>query len=167
MNASTINVTKIIIDIGKNFSRYPAGRYETDGPFNGELFRTKFLVPALVNQQNTTIDLDNTAGYGSSFLEEAFGGLVRIGYSSAQIKTVISLHSEDPSLIDEIENQAIQYHTKEASNDLAFQLKRNLNQKLRDRLKILKTRNLDVKTCKAHLIKFRQAIIALNTLNRQ
>jgi STAS-like domain of unknown function (DUF4325) len=103
MNASTKNVTKTIIDIGKDFSRYPAGRYETDGPFNGELFRTKFLVPTLVNQQQITIDLDNTAGYGSSFLEEAFGGLVRIGYSSARIKAAITLHSEDLSLLDEIE----------------------------------------------------------------
>lgn len=60
--------------------------------------------------------------------------------------------------LDEIENQAIQYHTVEASNDLSFQLKRNLNQKLRDKLKILKTRNLDVKTCNSHLTKFRQAV---------
>lgn len=103
MNASTINVTKTIIDIGKDFSHYPTGRYETDSPFSGELFRTKLLVPALINKQQITIELDNTAGYGSSFLQEAFGGLVRIGYSSAQIKTAITLHSEDPSLLDEIE----------------------------------------------------------------
>jgi len=44
MNATTENIATTIIDIGKDFSRYPAGRYETDGPFNGELFRAKFLV---------------------------------------------------------------------------------------------------------------------------
>jgi len=103
MNATTENITTTIIDIGKDFSRYPAGRYETDGPFNGELFRAKFLVPVLNNNKRITIELDGTAGYGSSFLEEAFGGLVRLGYSSRQIKTAITLHSEDPSLLEEIE----------------------------------------------------------------
>jgi hypothetical protein len=103
MNATTENITTTIIDIGKDFSRYPAGRYETDGPFNGELFRAKFLVPVLKNNKQITIELDGTAGYGSSFLEEAFGGLVRLGYSSTQIKTAITLHSEDPSLLEEIE----------------------------------------------------------------
>jgi hypothetical protein len=98
-----MNATIKIIDIGKDFSRYPAGRYETDGPFSGELFRSRFLVPALDNKKQITIELDGTAGYGSSFLEEAFGGLVRLGYSSKQIKAVILLHSEDPSLIEEIE----------------------------------------------------------------
>jgi len=92
-----------IIDIGKDFSRYPAGRYETDGPFSGELFRAKFLVPALSSNEHVTIALDDTAGYGSSFLEEAFGGLVRLGYSAQQINSVISFQSEDPSLLEEIE----------------------------------------------------------------
>ena len=103
MIATTINVTTTIIDIGKDFSRYPAGRYETDGPFSGELFRAKFLVPVLKNNKQITIELDGTAGYGSSFLEEAFGGLVRLGYSSKQINAAITLNSEDPSLIEEIE----------------------------------------------------------------
>jgi hypothetical protein len=103
MNTITENIATTIIDIGKDFSRYPAGRYETDGPFNGELFRAKFLVPVLNNNKRITIELDGTAGYGSSFLEEAFGGLVRLGYSSRQIKTAITLHSEDPSLLEEIE----------------------------------------------------------------
>lgn len=98
-----MNETSKIIDIGKDFSRYPAGRYQTDGPFNGELFRSRFLIPALNNNEQITVALDDTAGYGSSFLEEAFGGLVRLGYSAKQIKSVISFHSEDPSLIEEIE----------------------------------------------------------------
>ncbi len=98
-----MNVTTKIIDIGKDFSRYPAGRYKTDGPFSGELFRENFLIPVLDDNGHITIELDSTAGYGSSFLEEAFGGLIRLGYSSNQIKTAITLNSEDPSLIEEIE----------------------------------------------------------------
>ncbi|MCX7091895.1 MAG: STAS-like domain-containing protein [Methylobacter sp.] len=98
-----MNTTTTIIDIGQDFSRYPAGRYKTDGPFSGEIFRAQFLVPVLDNNEHAIIELDGTAGYGSSFLEEAFGGLVRLGYSSAQIKTAVTLHSEDPSLLEEIE----------------------------------------------------------------
>lgn len=98
-----MNETSKIIDIGKDFSRYPAGRYKTDGPFNGELFRSTFLIPALNNNEQITVALDDTAGYGSSFLEEAFGGLVRLGYSAKLIKSVISFQSDDPSLIEEIE----------------------------------------------------------------
>jgi hypothetical protein len=64
--------------------------------------------------------------------------------------------------LDEVEIQAIQYHTNQASSDLAFQLKRSLNQKLRDRLEILKIRNLDVKKCYPLLIKFRQAVTLEN-----
>ena len=92
-----------IIDIGKDFSRFPAGRYESDGPYNGETFRTKYLLPILKNKEKVIIELDGTAGYGSSFLEEAFGGLIRLGFTSAQIKDAINLHSDDPSLIEEIE----------------------------------------------------------------
>ena len=91
------------INIGKDFSRYPAGRYETDGPFSGELFRSKFLVPALNKDEHIVIELDDTAGYGSSFLEEAFGGLIRLGYTEKQINLNLSFKSDDPSLLEEIE----------------------------------------------------------------
>lgn len=98
-----MNEMRKIINIGKDFSRYPAGRYISDGPFSGEAFRSGFLIPALNNNEKTAILLDDTAGYGSSFLEEAFGGLVRLGYSEQKINSIISLQSEDPSLLEEIE----------------------------------------------------------------
>lgn len=100
------------IDVGKNFSRYPAGRFKTDGPYNGELFRDEFLMPELSKQQHILLELDDTAGYGSSFLEEAFGGLVRKGLSSTKIKELIKFHSEDESLIEEI-NEYINDAAKE------------------------------------------------------
>jgi hypothetical protein len=70
------------IDIAKDFSDVPSGRFPQDGDFNGERFREEFLVPRLVKSEIVEVVLDNTEGYGSSFLEEAFGGLVRVhGYS--------------------------------------------------------------------------------------
>jgi hypothetical protein len=91
------------IDIASQFSKVPAGRYYSDGPFSGQAFREKLLLPALSKEERVVILLDGGKGYGSSFLEEAFGGLVReenIGEN--QIKQKLQLQSADPSLIDEI-----------------------------------------------------------------
>ena len=65
------------IDISKNFSDVPAGRYKKDGPNSGERFRNDFLMPALQAGEKVEVILDGAEGYGSSFLEEAFGGLIR------------------------------------------------------------------------------------------
>jgi hypothetical protein len=66
-----------VISIANDFSKFPAGRYESDGPASGQSFREKHLKPALDANDMVTVDMDGVLGYGSSFLEEAFGGLVR------------------------------------------------------------------------------------------
>ena len=92
-----------VINVERDFSRYPAGRYESDGPHNGQTFREKFLVPALsARTEKVLIELDGARGYGSSFLEEAFGGLVRDGFTAEELFNLIDLKSEDNSLIEEI-----------------------------------------------------------------
>ena len=68
---------KNVVSIAENFSKHPAGRTNADGPYNGQKFRRKFLVDPLKNGRQVTVVLDGASGYGSSFLEEAFGGLVR------------------------------------------------------------------------------------------
>ncbi|WP_313226743.1 STAS-like domain-containing protein [Stutzerimonas chloritidismutans] len=90
------------INVPEQFSRHPAGRYLSDGPYNGELFRKNFLEPVVKKGTRVTVYLDGGRGYGSSFLEEAFGGLVRLGYSPEQVLALISLVSKDTSLIREI-----------------------------------------------------------------
>ena len=94
----------ITIKVAEEFSRYPAGRLAKDGPFSGELFRTKLLAPALKEGENEKIiiDLDGTRGYGSSFLEEAFGGLVRQGFKKEDIKTKLEIRAKNTSLKTEI-----------------------------------------------------------------
>lgn len=70
-----------MINVAEDFSRYPGGRYRDDGEHSGEEFRDDFLVPALelarANNGKVVVVLDGVTGYPSSFLEEAFGGLVR------------------------------------------------------------------------------------------
>jgi len=95
-------MTQPVINVARDFSKYPAGRYREDGPANGQLFREKFLLPALKVSKPLTIELDGTRGYGSSFLEEAFGGAVREGFPPATVKSAFQLVSEDQSLVDEI-----------------------------------------------------------------
>ena len=67
----------VTIDVARDFGRFPAGRFRTDGRYSGERFREEFLVPALRKQGTVTVEMDGAAGYGPSFIEEAFGGLVR------------------------------------------------------------------------------------------
>ena len=92
------------ITIAKQYSREPAGRFLADGPHSGERFREDYLVPALKQYDTVTIDLDGTEGYGSSFLEEAFGGLVRLrGFKAADLhKRLVLISNEDESIPIEI-----------------------------------------------------------------
>ncbi len=69
-----------MIKISKEYSDTPLGRYPEDGDYNGERFREEFLRPALKDHEKVAVDIDDVEGYGSSFLEESFGGLVRKGY---------------------------------------------------------------------------------------
>ena len=97
-----LTMAKQVIDIGPDFSPFPAGRYKEDGPYTGEHFREKFLECFNVNE-NVTIHLDSTAGYGSSFLEEAFGGLVRKEkFTKEKLKEKFKFVTEDTSLENEI-----------------------------------------------------------------
>lgn len=91
------------INVGVAFARYPAGRYRTDGPHSGQRFREEFLVPVL-NEQAGIIEIDLTLARGlkSSFLEEAFGGLVRAGFDATQLVKRFTFVSQDATIGEEI-----------------------------------------------------------------
>ena len=65
------------IDIAQDFSRFPRGLTPKDGPDNATTFRQQHLVPVLENNDRAIVVLDGVGGYFASFLDEAFGGLVR------------------------------------------------------------------------------------------
>lgn len=91
----------MIINIARDFSRFPAGRYVTDGPFSGQAFRDEYLLPALKNAQKVIVELDGARGYGSSFLEEAFGGAVRShAIDSDRFNSLEIVSKSDPALAD-------------------------------------------------------------------
>jgi hypothetical protein len=99
-----MTTTTQVINVAQDFYDAPVGRYPADGKYNGERFRNEILVPHLNNDGDILIDLDGTDGYGSSFLDEAFGGLVRLcGYTSQELHKRLTFKSEeDESFIGEI-----------------------------------------------------------------
>jgi hypothetical protein len=82
-------MTNTTISIATDFSRHPIGRYRRLGPNSGERCRDDLIAPALRSDPEVvlTINLDGVAtAYSSSFLEETFGGLVRVqGFSKAEL----------------------------------------------------------------------------------
>lgn len=91
-----------VVNIANDFSPYPGGRYPEDGKFSGQEFRDNFLIPRLEANEPFIVQLDGTRGYGSSFLEEAFGGLVRCGYAAEKVLHLIKFESVRNSLKQEI-----------------------------------------------------------------
>lgn len=88
----------LVINIATDYSRFPGGRYPEDGSGNGTDFREHFLVPVLEGKQHATIVLDGAVGYPSSFLDEAFAGLVRVkGFSADQVLKAFDFKAEQPA----------------------------------------------------------------------
>jgi hypothetical protein len=82
-----------MIRLANDFSRSPSGRYLSDGPNSGERFREEFLYPAIMNDKVEVV-LDGVLTLGSSFLDEAFGGLVREkGVTAADLRNKLEIKS--------------------------------------------------------------------------
>lgn len=80
-----------IINVVKDFHEKPYGRYKNDAPgcelTSGETFRETILAPALREYDSVVVDLTGYNRYGRSFLDEAFGGLIREeGFSSSELE---------------------------------------------------------------------------------
>lgn len=87
----------------KDFSKFPGPRYSHLGAFSGEEFRDTVLIPQLEKDEVVSINFDGVFGYGSSFLEEAFGGLVRKGLDIKKIESLKNnLLSTDPTIKKEV-----------------------------------------------------------------
>ena len=107
------------IKIATDFSRIPCARFLSEGDYPGEEFREKILCPmlkdAIKNNEKLEIDLDGTAGLGTSFLEESFGGLIRIDRINYQdiINTIILISVDDPDYKIEIYDYLKEAYEKE------------------------------------------------------
>lgn len=97
-----------VLKVSTDFCDIPGPRYIREGSYSGEDFRERLLFPLLqeciTSGDTLRIDLDGTQGYGTSFLEEAFGGLIRENHLSlSDVSEHIDFVSEEePYLIDDI-----------------------------------------------------------------
>lgn len=91
------------IRLASDFNPFPFGRYPSHGDWNGQRFRDEWLIPALKSGDVLEVDLDGARGLSPSFLEEAFGGLVRSGFAAKDLLARLHIKSDrDPSFIDTI-----------------------------------------------------------------
>lgn len=99
-------MTEKTITVAKDFSSFPFGRHKDISETSGEVFRDKYLIPALTSYDKVTVILDDARGLGSSFLEEAFGGIIRhSNLKYADLKNKLSIvYNTDPTIIKEIDN---------------------------------------------------------------
>jgi len=97
---------KAKISIATEYTRTPGPRNSDEGKYSGEDFLSRILEPAwryaALKKTKLHVDLDETEGYATSFLEAAFGGLAR-KYGIDAVLNGIDFNSlEEPYLIDEI-----------------------------------------------------------------
>ncbi len=100
------------ISVLSDFSEYPGLRHCTFSEKSGEEFYHSVLNRAFKEayERNTklSVDLDNTAGYASSFLDEAFGNLV-FDFTLDNVKRMVEIISnQEPHWKDMIEEQTYQ-----------------------------------------------------------
>jgi|LakMenE01Jun11ns_1017448.scaffolds.fasta_scaffold9553400_2 hypothetical protein len=85
--------------VATDFSKYTGSRYRKHGKHSGEEL-CDMLVPLLreveQGRSRLLVDLDGTSGYARSFIEEAFGGLVRrYGFNRLFLLRFLTLKSEE------------------------------------------------------------------------
>ena len=97
----------MVLDVVQSYTDKPGARYKYQGRFSGEEFRDEILYPkfmeAIENGEELIGNLDGGYGYGSSFLEEAFGGLAR-DTKDKRVLSIKIISDEEPKLIHDITN---------------------------------------------------------------
>ena len=95
-------MSNFTISVVRDFASCPFGRYRKDGDRSAEVFRDEQLIPAIRQHDCVVVDLSGYNYYGSSFLEETFGGLVRAGYSPDELAVKLKVvHDQLPSIVKE------------------------------------------------------------------
>lgn len=114
------------INIGKEFSSTPSGRFYTDmTDSSGEQFREELLWPKLqqleINQKIKIILDDDVEGYGSSFLVEGFAGIVKYGYMNKEaLLDKLELFQVDPDFLL-FKKKIIQYINEAVFNSKQYE----------------------------------------------
>ncbi len=111
----------IKIKISTEFSEMPSGRTREEGEYSGEEFRDDLLIKryeeAEKNNDILVIDFDDGYGFGTSFLEEAFGGLVRKYHKHGALERMKFIAEEDETIPDNIAKYIKEAEAKDTENN--------------------------------------------------
>lgn len=101
---------KYMMKFTEVFTDMPIGRYRKDGDHSGEVFREDFLIPALEKNPKVILDLDGAYGFGSSFLDEAFAGIIRNKtYTLDELQEKLEIVcTDDPETIKQIQKYLLE-----------------------------------------------------------
>ncbi|GEK12664.1 STAS-like domain-containing protein [Aliivibrio fischeri] len=91
-----------IINVVKDFNSKPYGRYEEDGLGAGVYFR-QILAKELRDNTTVKVVLTGYNRYGRSFIDEAFGGLIREdGFTKSELDKKLSYEHSDVKSIESL-----------------------------------------------------------------
>jgi hypothetical protein len=96
----------INLNIAAEFAVTPGPRKRTEGDHSGQEFLEDFLRPRFLSARGSgvflNVNLNGAAGYPTSFLEEAFGGLARAFGEQAVTETLRLTCDDEPYIADDI-----------------------------------------------------------------
>lgn len=99
-------LSQLLLRIASEFSKTPGPRTRAEGKHSAEEFLDTILLnrfdQAVSEGQSLLIDLDGGYGYGTSFLEEAFGGLARQRGVEVVLQHLDFKSDEEPYLRDDV-----------------------------------------------------------------
>lgn len=101
-----------IINIVRDFDPKPYGRYRKHSKTSGQRFREDYLAPALRENDRVHVVLDGYNRYGRSFIDEAFGSLIReSGFKKSELDEKLTYtHSLIKSVVDLIDARIEKAH---------------------------------------------------------
>lgn len=95
----------VLLNMAKEFSDTPGGRYIKDGKFSGEAFRENLLKPKYLEAMNENkrlvILISGCYGLTASFIDESFGKLSKIVEENIFARITFA---DDPVLGNKIKN---------------------------------------------------------------
>jgi hypothetical protein len=99
---SAIDARPVVFDVARDFAPMLGALDERGEPFDGERL-CRDLRQLLETHDTVTVRLDDVDGYTWDFLDDAFGGLLRVGGLSLGVVTKkLRLESMDNGLVREI-----------------------------------------------------------------
>jgi STAS-like domain of unknown function (DUF4325) len=80
--------------IAEQFSSYPMGRNDDDGPDNGTKFFNNYLLKNLTDKKEVVVVFDGVRAFGSSFLDQAFHVMPELlGFDKKYFSTLVKIEA--------------------------------------------------------------------------